>query len=214
MIKLISRSFIIYIFQFFLSIFFFNSISVAAIKNKDLTQIENYINKIKTFRARFVQLGPEQESKRSGVIMFAKPGHIKLYYNKPKELTFISNNGKALYYDHEMQELTKMEQDHPLSKLLTTEAISLEKFFKIISITDNNNHLELLLSKDEKELEKRYPYIALNFEKKPRFRINKITIVNDEITLTELLLSDSVENIDIDKKEFQFKDPKFFELRD
>ena len=205
----------IYIAILFFTITFSDNSAFAKTNAKDITAIENYLNQIKTIRASFKQIGPEENMQRQGICYIAKPGKIKWQYLHPKKITIISNQNKISHYDHEMEELTKIEQDHTLIKLLTTPHINLKSTVNIISIINHNSYLELIVSKKEKSNNtNQYPYLILNFKKKPSLEIDKATIVNDEITVTEIEFSQLEINKSLSDAIFQYKDPKFFELRD
>ncbi|MFV9955692.1 MAG: outer membrane lipoprotein carrier protein LolA [Candidatus Midichloria sp.] len=202
----------IYIFLIFLSIIFLYQLSSA--QNQEIIkEVEKYLNQIKTAKAQFKQIGPEKGMERIGFFYIAKPGKLKWEYLNPKKITVISDNNKVSYYDHEMEELTKIDQDHTLAKLLTTQNVSLKKMVNIISIIEKKNSLEVITSKKEKEVDQ-YPYLVLNFKRKPTLAIDKIIVVNDKITLTEISLADLDINTPIAESEFKFKNPSFFAPRD
>ena len=205
----------IYIAILFFTIIFSHNHTFAKINANDIAVIENHLNKIKTIKVAFKQIGPEKNIQRQGICYIAKPGKIKWQYLTPKKITIISNQNKVSYYDYEMEELTKITQDHTLAKLLTTPSIDLKNTVNIISIINHKNYIELIASKKEKlNNADQYPYVILNFKKKPEFKIDKVTIINDEITFTDIEFSQLEINKSLDDSIFQFKDPKFFELRD
>ncbi|WHQ47103.1 MAG: outer membrane lipoprotein carrier protein LolA [Candidatus Midichloria sp.] len=204
----------IYIFITFLSIIFSYKLSGAQ-SQEIIKEVENYLNQIKTAKAKFKQVGPEKGMERTGFFYLSKPRKLKWEYLKPKKITVISNNNKVSYYDHDIEELTKIDQDHTLAKLLTTQNISLKNIVNIISVINHKNNIEIIASKKEEisEIDK-YPYLVLNFKRKPKFTIDKIIVVNDEITSTEILLLNLDTNIKIDEAKFRFKNPSFFAPRD
>lgn len=204
----------IYIFLIFLSIIFLYQLSSA--QNQEIIkEVEKHLNQIKTAKAQFKQIGPEKGMERTGFFYIEKPGKLKWEYLNPKKITVISDNNKVSYYDYEMEELTKIDQDHTLARLLTTHNISLKKMVNIISIIEKKNSVEVIASKKEKinEMDK-YPYLVLNFKRKPTLTIDKIIVVNDEITLTEISLTNLDINTPITESEFKFKNPSFFAPRD
>ena len=204
-----------YIVALFFTIIFSSNATFAKISYKDVTAIENYLNQIKTIKANFKQIGPEENMERQGVFYIAKPGKIKWQYLSPNKITIISNQNKVSYYDHELEEMTKVDQDHTLAQLLTTPHINLKDTVNIISIINHDHELELIASKKSSETHlEHYPYLILKFKKKPNLEISQIMIVNDEFSFSEIIFSKLEINKSLDDSLFQFKDPKFFELRD
>lgn len=79
-------------------------------KKYDFTPYENYLNKTKTLKARFVQISPKGK-KSWGTVYIKRPGKMLIDYDS-KKLALIADGKSFIFQDRELNETSKS----PLSK--------------------------------------------------------------------------------------------------
>ena len=68
-------------------------------------QAERYLNRIKTMRARFVQVA-SNGSYAEGLVTVRRPGRMRFEYDPPHPVLLIADGVNLLYYDKELKQAT------------------------------------------------------------------------------------------------------------
>jgi outer membrane lipoprotein-sorting protein len=74
-----------------------------AIDRAALARVEQYLNALTTFRARFLQLAQNGAS-ASGVAWIVRPGRMRFDYDPPEPTLLVAANGQVLMYDRELKQ--------------------------------------------------------------------------------------------------------------
>lgn len=195
----------------------FAEASLAQTNNEHIEKVENYLNSIKSLRAKFKQLGPQQGERKAGELFLVKPGKIKWEYLSPKKISIIGIDGQITYHDYEMDETSHVHDKNAIFKLLTQNKINLkaDSDFKFISSSlQPNNKLSITLSHKENGQDDATPNaIAIYFILTPSMVIDKAVLMESSTSsTTEIIFSDVKHNVAIPDATFVFKKDSFFQL--
>ena len=200
----------LYIIIFVASIFI--QINVSFCHTDIVKRVEVFFNSINTLSAKFIQLGPENNTKREGYLYISKPGRLKWDYIKPKKITMISNQDKVSYYDHEMEELSYIKYDDALLQILTAKNIVLKNIANIVSTHEDKNNIEIVLTKKSVLNSDDSQYIKIIFTRNPHLSLDKLSILNEDSTITNIMLSEVQLNKKIDLNVFVSNEKKILDL--
>ena len=76
-----------------------------------MTQIENYLNGIRTLKARFLQIAPDGRATR-GTAWLERPGRMRFEYDPPTPLLLVAGNGLLVFHDSQLGQTSNI----PLSQ--------------------------------------------------------------------------------------------------
>jgi len=89
----------------------------------DISRIENYLNRIKTLQARFLQVTSDGDYSE-GDFYFSKPGKMRLNYDSPSSIVILSDGVNLGYYDKELEYVTYINLERTQASILLRERIS------------------------------------------------------------------------------------------
>jgi outer membrane lipoprotein-sorting protein len=119
--------------------------------HKDLLQIENYLNSIKTLEASFIQKSHEGQI-IEGKFYLSRPGKMRLEYQEPSPIVVIVNGSVLTYHDLELEETSHLRTNSTPASFLTRKRISFKA--KDVQITDfqkKNDYLKVSIVKKNKK---------------------------------------------------------------
>ncbi|MDR6182347.1 outer membrane lipoprotein-sorting protein [Asaia bogorensis NBRC 16594] len=83
-----------------------------------IARVQDALNAIHAIKARFQQIAPDG-SRSTGQAWLDRPGKMRFDYDKPSPLLLIANDGKVVYQDRELGQVTTLPLDRtPLGLLL------------------------------------------------------------------------------------------------
>lgn len=83
-----------------------------------IARVQDALNAIHTIKARFQQIAPDG-TRSTGQAWLDRPGKMRFDYDKPSPLLLIANDGKVVYQDRELGQVTTLPLDRtPLGLLL------------------------------------------------------------------------------------------------
>lgn len=81
-------------------------------------RIETSLAETKSFQARFEQL-TEQDGRSVGTVLLERPGRMRFSYDPPSPLLLVANDGRVVFQDRSIGQITTIPLDHtPLGLLL------------------------------------------------------------------------------------------------
>ena len=108
------------------------SISASALAF-EVSDVEKYLNNIKTLKAGFLQLDGNS-GLAEGAILIAKPGRFKWDY-KSQPIQIISDGKTVVFYDKELKQSSFLEIKDSIASLLAEEHIMIERDLKHASVS-------------------------------------------------------------------------------
>ena len=172
---------------------------------EEIQSIQDSMNGLKSFSTDFSEKTKEQL--KSGKIYVKKPGMMKIDYKNPKSISIFINENIVTYYDHELDETTKIKQDPRFLTFLAKESINFKKDFEGFECLCNDNETELKLSFTKQDDEK--TDLQVSFLKQ---NLNSVVIYINNIPRSFIAFKNFNSNNKIEDKEFIFKNKKFFEV--
>lgn len=104
----------------------------AAVEQKDVQKVEQYLNSIKTMRADFVQIASNGD-KVEGRIYIEKPNKIRMEYKAPSNILIVGNGDYIVYYDKELDQITNIDYDDVPAAAILANTVKIDgKELKVI----------------------------------------------------------------------------------
>ena len=170
--------------------------------NSKINQISEYINNIQTISSDFIQTNSNGES-FSGIIKIKKPGLLLLDYNTPSNNKIISNGKEVALINKKNKTITYYSLEQLPIKVFLDRNFSLENF-KIIKYQENQKKIEFEIN-DKKN--NNAGSIKLIFQDSPLL-IKKWVIKDIQGFETQIFLSNTIINGELEDINFKIKDPK------
>lgn len=177
-------------------VFFVNFIpnpSMAEITSKQemtMKKIQNYLNGIKTFKARVLQTNPD------GQLLFGKVyikkdstmdyGKLRIEYDQENQGLIIADGEKLILHDPIARENTVYGIEQTPAAFLLQKRIDLENDFTIKSLTEKSGQIELVMTK----FGAGDACVTLKFSTIPMLKFTGWTIIDMQANRTDVDLED------------------------
>lgn len=173
-----------------------------------LNLAQDYLARIKTVKANFIQVNPESTMVSSGEIYIAKPGRLRMTYNEPFKIDYYINDDNILQYDTDLDEVTRGEApDNPLKVLLYDDITLTNNDIMDVSNVVEDGQVFYIFMLNRTDEVREISGLILKFKKSPT-ELMGIQRVDYEGNKTETSLTGVVTNINIDDSTFTFKKAK------
>lgn len=189
--------FLLILFSIFLTFRAHSNCSVS-----DIEAIQNRLNTSNTIQFSFIE-----NQTKVGKFYIRKPGMMRIDYDSPEKISIISNDRIITYYDHQLDEITKIKQDPKFLSFLSKKKIDFRKDFEAFACQSKDSLTYIKLSLDDEE--KQEIILDLTFLK---YDLNKVMISYGKRTKLVIDLQNVQYNplLTIDK--FNLKDKKFYNI--
>ncbi len=159
----------------------------------DIARVEEYVNSIRTLRARFVQLS-QNGGRAQGTFYLSRPGRMRLEYDPPATLILIANGGQLQQYDTTLRQ----QQYVPLSSTPATylvDTLRLSGDITVTGVTRTPQNIEITIVKTRDPREGRITFI---FQANP-LQLRNWTVTDSQnriirVTLSELQVGQPLDN--------------------
>lgn len=98
-------------------------VSLSQADRDDISRIETYLNRIRTMKARFLQVSSDNEYSE-GDLYFSKPGKMRLEYDDPKPVVIVADGVNLVYFDKELEQVSYFDLESTQASILLRETIS------------------------------------------------------------------------------------------
>ena len=183
-------------------IFFFSFLSSFNSEQKDIISISNYLNEIKSFDSKFIQINSNGDN-LSGNIKLSKPNLLRIEYNPPTNRLIISDGKKLAIINKKQKTINFYNINQLPVKIL------LDDKFKI-----NNQKIKKFEKKEGIIIieltvmdESNISNVELIFESSP-LNLKKWVIKDFQGYQTEMYLTNTRINDKIDRKNYLIEDPR------
>jgi len=169
----------------------------------DVGQAEDYLNTIKTMKARFTQISPAGDSVE-GTIYLSRPGRMRLDYDEPSPIQVIANGSFLIYYDKQLKQVIYIDLESSIAGILVRDQVQLDgPDLKLVKITHAPDLLNITVThrKDPSQGQ-----ITLVFTEHP-FAMRQWKVVDAQNQLTTVSLYEPQQGIPLDNAMFKFEDP-------
>ncbi|MCE2509554.1 MAG: outer membrane lipoprotein carrier protein LolA [Alphaproteobacteria bacterium] len=166
-----------------------------------IDRAENYLNRLTTIRARFVQVGPNGELSE-GDVYLARPGRMRIEYDPPVPLLLIAADDWLAYQDKELEEVTYLPLSSTPASFLLQEKIRLSGEITVTEVEKTPGAVRIQLTETN---DPKAGKLTLVFSEAP-FALRQWEVTDAQGLTTRVGLLNA---------EFgQTFDPDLFELRD
>jgi outer membrane lipoprotein-sorting protein len=84
----------------------------------DLVRIETYLDRVRTLKARFLQVGPDGRSS-GGTVWMQRPGRMRFQYDPPSPFLLVAGHGQVIFHDSQLDQTSNIPLERtPLGLLL------------------------------------------------------------------------------------------------
>src|SRR5208283_1591511 len=84
-----------------------------------------YLNTIKTLKARFTQIAPSGDS-IDGTIYLSRPGRMRLDYDPPSPIMVMANGNFLIYYDKQLKQVSYLDLESSIAGVLVRDRVQLD----------------------------------------------------------------------------------------
>ncbi len=89
-----------------------------------LKQIAQYLNGLRSLKARFLQVGPDGATTQ-GTLWLQRPGRMRFQYDKPSPLLLVAGGGTVVFHDSQLDQTTNIPVNQTPLGLLLADVITL-----------------------------------------------------------------------------------------
>jgi outer membrane lipoprotein-sorting protein len=89
-----------------------------------LHQVENYLNGLRTLKAKFLQIAPDG-STATGTAWLSRPGRMRFEYDPPSPLLLVAGHGQVVFRDNKLEQTTNIPMDQTPLGLLLRDQVTL-----------------------------------------------------------------------------------------
>lgn len=170
-----------------------------------LTEVEKAYNGMRTLKAKFAQFNSKiKNDLQTGDIYIAKPGKMRLVYEKGSPLEFYANNGYFIYHDKDLKEVSYFELAQTPVELILKEKLSFtDPDFVVTGVQDVlDEYFVTAHKKGAKELGS----ITLVIDK-DKMELKQWEVLDMQGVKSTVSLYGIEPNAPVDNKLFAFKNP-------
>lgn len=136
----------------------------------DIARVEEYLNSIRTLRARFIQL-TQTGGRSQGTFYLSRPGRLRLEYDPPVPTILIANGGMLQHYDSQLRQPQFIPLDSTPATYLVRDQLRLAGDIAVVSVGRAANRLDVTIVKTRDPREGR---ITFTFQTQPFQLVNWI----------------------------------------
>ncbi|MBW8309000.1 MAG: outer membrane lipoprotein carrier protein LolA [Candidatus Paracaedibacteraceae bacterium] len=179
----------------------------AAVEPALIKKVEDYLNGIKTYRARILQTnnnGSIQKGwfymERGGKKQFGK---MRIEYEAPIKDLMIVDGREFIFYDGQAKEKNTYDIDATPAAFLLRRKIDLHNDLKIVdkAVDGNELGLKVIRSGDESGAA-----LVLKFSTSPIFKLNGWAVIDPQGLMTRVHLEEVNIGMNLDANLFKYKD--------
>lgn len=170
-----------------------------------LTEVEKAYNGMRTLKAKFAQFNSKiKNDLQTGDIYIAKPGKMRLVYEKGSPLEFYANNGYFIYHDKDLKEVSYFELAQTPVELILKEKLSFTD--PDFVVTDVQDVLDEYFVTAHKKGAKELGSITLVIDKE-KMELKQWEVLDMQGVKSTVSLYGIEPNAPVDNKLFAFKNP-------
>lgn len=173
-----------------------------------IARVEDYLSNLTTVTSDFTQIAPDG-SLASGKFYLQRPQKMRWEYKPPTPILMVANGSELVYYDSELEQLSYIPIGSTLIGFLAKDKISFSSSKKdegvgITSFEEAAGYIRIGVAQRDKPSEGK---MVLEFSDKP-LTLRSMVITDASGQTTNVALSNAKFGQPIDKKLFDFRDPR------
>jgi len=171
--------------------------------SQTLRKIEESLNAVRSLKTDFVQRAPDG-TVAEGVLYLQRPGKLRFDFGKNAPFLVVSNGSLLTFVDYEVKQVSRWPIKKTPLGILVDEDI---KFDSSIEVPDIIRFAGLVKVPVIDPKRQEYGYIILIFEEST-MELKAWEVVDAQGYTTRVALLNPEYNVEIDGKNFKFKDPR------
>lgn len=171
----------------------------------DVRRVETYLNELKTFRARFLQIDPSGGS-AEGTLYISRPGKLRVDYDAPNPNLLIANGQHLIHFDRALKAPAYLGLESTPAGLLVRDPMKLSGDVTVTAVERGPGALRLSVVQTK---DPRAGKITFVFSERP-FQLTNWQITDAQGQTTRVALYEPQVGMALDPKLFVFLDPKVF----
>lgn len=125
-----------------------NSKAQEAEKKQIILKVQNYLNSLKTLKARFSQSNPKSGTLYQGSLVLRRGGDLRVEYDPPHGLIMVGKGGEVRYYDKKMDKINTTTLDSTPLGTLIANVVNFDKDIKVLDIRKGYGTIRMLVTKE------------------------------------------------------------------
>lgn len=171
----------------------------------DIQRAEQYLNKITTLKARFLQVA-SNGAHAEGIAYLSRPGKMRLDYLPPSPIQVYARSGMLVYFDKTLQQTSYVDIDQTPAGVLVRQQIHLTgEDITVTGVRRGQGTLEMDLVRTK---DPGAGSITLIFTEQP-FALKQWRVRDPQGQVTTVSLFDAQTGLRLDPGLFEFVDPQF-----
>lgn len=172
----------------------------------DVARVEQYLNGLKTLRARFLQINPSGATVE-GTLYLSRPGRMRLDYDPPDPNLVIVNGSHLIHYDRALRTPAYLGLDATPAGLLVRETIKLAGDVTVTAVERGPAVLRVTLTQTK---DPRAGKMTLVFGERP-FQLNNWQVTDAQGLVTRVSLYEPQIGVALDPQLFVFREVTGFD---
>lgn len=169
----------------------------------DIDRAEQYLNTIRTLKARFTQIAPTGES-IEGSVYLSRPGKMRFDYDPPSPIQVMANGSFLIYYDKQLKQVSYIDLESSIAGVLVRDQVQLNgPDLKLLKIGHAPGLLDITVAQRKDPSQGQ---ITLIFTERP-FALRQWKVIDAQNQLTSVSLYQPQTGIPLDPELFHFVDP-------
>lgn len=178
-------------------------VPLTAQDRADLARVEANLNGLRSFKARFLQIGPDG-STSEGTAWLQRPGRMRFEYDKPSPFLMLAGFGSAVFFDAQLKQTTSVPlETTPLSMLLA-DTIKLSGDVTVTKVQRDPGQLQLTMTRTKSPTD---GTLTLVFNDNPLL-LRQWAVVDQQRQETRVSLFNVEPGGNFPASLFQFEDPR------
>jgi outer membrane lipoprotein-sorting protein len=178
---------------------------LSADDESDVKRVEAYLNAIRTFKARFLQIDSNGFASE-GVFYLSRPGRLRLDYDAPNPNLLIANGSFLIHYDRQLKTPAYLSLDSTPAGLLVRDPVALSGDVTVTGVERGPAVLRLSLVQTRDPRAGRVTFV---FTERP-FTLSNWQVTDAQGLTTRISLSEANAGLPLDPQLFVFRDPATF----
>jgi outer membrane lipoprotein-sorting protein len=172
---------------------------------EELARVEQYLNRLTTLKADFVQINPDGATV-TGELYYQRPDKMRLDYNPPSDILIVSDGWTIVYYDRRLEQVSHLFPNSTPLGFLLRDKIRLSGDVTVTDVRRAAGELHVTLVQTD---EPNQGSIQLSFAEEP-LQLRRWTLFDAEGHATRLVLERPQTGLRLDRELFRFRDPQFY----
>jgi len=168
----------------------------------DLDKLVNYLNSVRSLRARFEQLAPDGGVSH-GTVWMERPGRMRLQYDPPTPLLLIAGRGEVVFHDFQLNQTSKIGLGRTPLSIILAEKVTFSGPVTVTDIQRLPNEIQVSVVRTASPGE---GLLALVFSENPLY-LWQWTVVDAQHKITRVTLSNVQIGGHFDENLFSFNEP-------